>query len=401
MSRIKDVVFSALVAACLLVSVGHIVIAAASSYDVPSRSYLEGREYQTMPEVSTQSIMSGDFQSQSEQFLSDSVPKRDRVALTHAKLEFFVITLANCVFQYEALPTYFDSDHVVDLSEKCVYETPYQEDGQEELARNAARMTGVLAEENPSINWSLALVDRSSTMVNSPLQKLMSKRTNYEYYREIIQSETAASKVCFIDLSDLTEGESTRENYFYTDHHWQIQGALEAYNRIMLSFEKEPIEFGSVFTAYKGPFFGSLDRRGLTEEFHDEVYDISYDHGDYVVRVNGVQKDMSFLCKGYLGTTYKKPTRFANVYADYFHTDYALIEIDNENVSEGALLIVGDSFTNNMERFFAESYKKVYVIDTRFYDGSLQAFLNDHVIDDCVIMMSANDFTDRRFSEAL
>jgi hypothetical protein len=82
------------------------------------------------------------------------------------------------------------------------------------------------------------------------------------------------------------------------------------------------------------------------------------------------------------GEPYNKTRLLENVYASYFHNDFAVIEITNEQApSEETLLIIGDSFTNSFERLFAEHYHTVYVIDPR-YSESLDSFLVDHQIDD-------------------
>ena len=41
-----------------------------------------------------------------------------------------------------------------------------------------------------------------------------------------------------------------------------------------------------------------------------------------------------------------------------------------------------------MQRFFAEHYRKVYVIDPRQYEGSIEEFVATHQIDDAVVLLS-------------
>lgn len=90
------------------------------------------------------------------------------------------------------------------------------------------------------------------------------------------------------------------------------------------------------------------------------------------VKINGKEQDAAKLDANIKSPAgYSKSSRYANAYAEIFHTDYGIIEIRNEEAPDGTLLIIGDSYTNNCERLFAENYRTVYVIDPRKYEASV------------------------------
>ncbi len=81
--------------------------------------------------------------------------------------------------------------------------------------------------------------------------------------------------------------------------------------------------------------------------------------------------------------------RFQNVYAEWFHSDHGLIEIENESAeTDKTLLIIGESFTNNVERLFAESYRKVYVVDPRLFEGNISQLMVAASPDDALVILS-------------
>lgn len=400
MRTCRNAVFAVLTFACLMLSIGSVAMARFTGYDLPTQSALEGRKYQTLPTLSVDSAASGTYQGELEQYLSDRVPKRERVALTNALLQYRTIQVANIVFRYKTIPTFYDSEYYIDDESGRVWEQPYTRDGEEELTLSAVSACNDLASSQRDVRWRIALVDRSATCGASPLQALVTDSVDYAFFRNLIEGN-ANESIEFIDLSDLSEPDVIADNYFKTDHHWQIEGALVAYRRIVNSFEGMPIDFGETFIVCDEPYYGSFDRRGLTQVIYDSVNDVSYNHGTYSVRIDGEEKDMSALCEGFGDTPYRKSSRFANVYADYFHTDYGLIEIENDAVGSGALLIVGDSYTNSMDRFFAENYRTVYVLDPRHYKGTVRDFVSTHDIDDCVFILSANNFANQRFIDSL
>ncbi|MBR0404365.1 MAG: hypothetical protein IJI68_04050 [Eggerthellaceae bacterium] len=76
-------------------------------------------------------------------------------------------------------------------------------------------------------------------------------------------------------------------------------------------------------------------------------------------------------------------------YASYFHGDEGLLEIQADS-GKGSLLIVGDSYTNCIDYLFANQYRHVYVIDPRYYTETIDSFMQDHEVDDAVMIMGSN-----------
>lgn len=397
MSRLREITFIIITCLVLAAVVVNLAVRGFLAGDDAPNSYLEGRTYQQMPELGGVSLFSGEFQTALEQCLADAVPCRDAVLLMNAKLQRELIGIANMPFGFEAYHTFYDSDYLVAPTKARLFEAPYTVSRWGDDLDYALERYAALFEAYPSIRWHVALVDRSGTCESSPAAELVSDFAGYRFFFEAIQGRLA-DRCGFIDLSNLMEQPGY---YFATDHHWQVEGSTRAYETIMQSLGRNAIRFGPTFSAYDGKFYGALARSGLDVELFDQLDDVSYDHGTYTVIVDGREKPMSYLCEGFSGKTYEKADAYANVYADYFHGDPGLLEIRNEHAQKGTLLIVGDSFTNNMDRFFAESYQTVLVADLRHYDGTMADLLDSYDIHDCVFIMSANNMISKTVADKL
>ncbi len=386
MGKVRNIAFVALVFAVLsCVIVGN--VAAASSGAAQSvRSYLEGRLYQVLPDISVQGFMDETLQDETEAYLSDSIPYRNEVVLWNASLQRASIESANLVADYEAYPTFFGSDYVIAPSQGRLYETPYKQDAWEVYCNEALPKYQQVMDAHPNVRWRFAMVNRSATTEESPAASLVLNHADDAWFRDRLAR--VADEKQLVDLSDLSFADG---DYFSTDHHLTIQGAQKAYRSIADSLGIKPISFEDTYTLYGGPFYGSLARGGLDMRFSDIVEDVHYQHGDYRVWVDGKEKGMDYLGKGFSEAGYTPQDRYANAYAGCFHGDPGLIEIRNDKAPEKTLLIVGDSYSSNMERFFAESYSRVYVLDLRHYDGTLDDFLKDNEVDDCVFICAPNN----------
>lgn len=387
--NIAFVIIASTVLACVLarIAIGGIV----PMFQPETQSYLEGREYQQAPRLTVKRLSNGTFQSEFEHFTSDSVPYRNNAILADATLERAIIELGNVPFGYEAYPTFFNSRYVFCPSWGSITEYPDTQKTLTQKALNdAAGVFSSLMTNNPDIRWRMAIVDRSRNSLASPARQYVAQPADYPFVmREFAELLPDACTVFDLSFSDTA---AYYDAYFKTDHHWQVEGALQAYRRVVESFGKSPIDDVTLVTGYEGPFYGSEARSGLITDNSDSVEDVAYEQSALKVKANGKKKEPSFL-GGYSkwGDAYEKRNEFDNVYAHYFHGDPGIMEITNQQLEDASsLLIIADSFSNNVERFFAENYQTVYVIDPRHYESSLQQFLNERKIDDAVFIMGSN-----------
>ena len=135
----------------------------------------------------------------------------------------------------------------------------------------------------------------------------------------------------------------------------------------------------------------------------DHVTDVIYDASELQVSINNEEADASSLCdyQAYSQGEWVRE-KYADHYSDYFHSDYSLIEVRNDEAqAERSLLIVSTSLGNPLERLFAENYTCVYSVDHRHYGGTIEDVLAYHEVDDVLFLMDDNGYTKDEFVEFL
>lgn len=398
---VRNIIFSAIVSALLFACLGNALYQTIASIpEASSRSYLEGRSYQLFPEASPDTLTTGSFQSQFEQYIADLVPLRDNVLLANAKLQYCTISLSNILFKYKAWPTFYNSELLYCPVYESVVETPSNAEVETAaLLNEKAAVFSEAIERHPNTRWQMALVDRSRISLSNPAHDLVSHPADYLLYqREFL--DKLPSSCSIVDLS-IKEPDVYFQKYFKTDHHWTIFGGADAYKAILENYDKATPTL--VFREqYPGPFYGSGARSGLLTLSWDSLSDATIAPSIIKVLVDGKEQPVSWLNdrldSEYTG--YQKTHQFENVYADYFHGDPGLIEIQSA-APKGTLLIIGDSFTNCIDYLFSNDYSCVYILDPRSYDGSLEEFLDNRKVDDAVFLIASNNLISDKIASFL
>lgn len=225
-------------------------------------------------------------------------------------------------------------------------------------------------------------------MPSNPLRPLISKVQDNITAAEVINGQLE-DDVSFVDLDPLIMDET--RGSFRTEHHWSTEEAYEAYSGILAVMQPSTVPVTPhQIVQYEAPFYGSYARLGLcTPTEPDKISDLLYDESDISVCLDGRKGSLEDLRHHALYENKGWNTdAFTLRYEEYFHWNIGIIELTNlDTLSEKTLLLVGDSYTNSIERLFAENYKTVYCIDPRYYKESLESFLADHKVDDLLFLL--------------
>ena len=394
MGKISNILFSVIFIVFLLGPLGYVLAdKVIPDFDRPVHSYQEGRTYQTFPEHDVNALAKGKFQNEFERYVSDAVPFRDSVLVANSVLQRQSILAGNIVHQFPALPTNFNSDYSFCPTTSSVVENPAPFDKQAKARLDAcATALNSCIDANPDVDFCVAVVDRSDVSLASPAHDLINDPLDYNTIRDAFYTQIN-ERCATIDLS-YDDANEYYENYFRTDHHWTPRGAFEAYKKIIPTFNVgEPVE-GEFREVFPGPWYGASARLGLFYDFGDSYEDVFYKPSKLSVAFNGKKQPTETLAKSLKPESmgeYSQEEQGVGAYVYYTHSDTTLITVTNDSLKDGqSLLIVGDSFTNCAERFYAEHYHEVYILDPRKTARQISETLEKYDIDDCLIMLSSS-----------
>ena len=177
-------------------------------------------------------------------------------------------------------------------------------------------------------------------------------------------------------------------NYFYkTDHHFNMYGAYQGYKDIMTMMGKDYKE-GNIFKVDGITYRGSMAKSSYTSSLKDNLYDIDIELENYKVLVNDSENlDM------YKEHKIKKTNNiYYDHYVAYFNGMYGKVTYDFDNDSKDNLLILGDSFTWQIDNLIASHYDKTYIFNLKYldYNLDLNKFIKENNITDVLFLYETN-----------
>lgn len=207
------------------------------------------------------------------------------------------------------------------------------------------------------------------------------------------QSETAqeiyeGSGISGIDCSSALRAYDGAEPLYYrTDHHWTTRGAYEGYLAFCEAMGFAPVllqdrKAQTAATDFRGTLyarFGDYSRKGD----NITIYTNPADKLTVEYRDTGETSDSLYNLE-YAGKKDK--------YSLFLNNLHPLVEITSQTAdSDRELVLIKDSYANSMIPFLTSHYKKIYVLDTRYYKEGPSAFIKAHSgITDVLLLYNMN-----------
>jgi len=207
----------------------------------------------------------------------------------------------------------------------------------------------------------------------------------FEYFQKKKPIKVMLGALLFSNFEDLSE------NYYKTDHHWNIHGIQKAYNGIykMLS-ENFPsispaLDLNNLYRIPDIEFSGSYSRLTMYP-IPGEKFEIAKINLPHYKIVSDTEERENNQGGGYSPSNYSKE-KYTNYYGIFFGEDKDLSEFLLENGSTRNLLIIGSSFSRPLVPLLAYHYHQTYYIDLRDYENfSFSEFISSHPVDDVIFV---------------
>jgi hypothetical protein len=172
--------------------------------------------------------------------------------------------------------------------------------------------------------------------------------------------------------------------YFRTDHHWTGLGAYYAYVATLKRAGMTPIALSAMTHKVKPNYLGSLyyiTHDSRLKDFPDSV--------EYWM-VPGRHTTLRYgesNTKAFASSLYAEGAKGGNSYGVFLGGDNPLMRIDNPDISNGRrICIVKNSYGNPYSTYFTANFERVFVVDYRYYKGSIMDLIKDEGITDLVFI---------------
>jgi hypothetical protein len=187
--------------------------------------------------------------------------------------------------------------------------------------------------------------------------------------------------------------------YFRTDHHWTALGAYYAYNVFIWQEGKTANSLDSyeklVFENFRGSFYSQSGVSSLGDNPDTVVaYKPLSTNRMELINKRGEQMDYNII-------TDVSSWSATSKYSTFIGGDNMYSHISNPEISDGSsILVVKESYGNAFVPFLTDHYQDVYVIDYRYYTGTVSELVDTYNIGTVLLLNNiAATSTDSRVSE--
>ncbi len=373
----------------IIVFIGFFVLISGASLIIKDREFSpnENRYLAETPELSWDNILSGKFQDGLEDYLRDQVCFRDGW-----------ITVKTGI-QKACGDTDIGGAYVGKDGYDFEKITPEDVD-EKQVDRNIKAVEDYFMTASETIDkqkLSFLLVPTSGLVMQ---EKLPKNARLFDQAKYIDQVQKAMKDYNFVDVRDTLMDHNEEYIYYKTDHHWTSAGACLAYDawseRTGGEIEKED---GLAKNVVSDKFRGSLYSKILdADSAYDEIW------------TYGLQKDEAFGSKDCTVTIDEKQQldsiyddeklQEKDKYAYFLGGNYGQVHIQNQKAASKAkgknILIIKDSFANSFVPFVTQDYENIYMVDLRYYNGDMKAYLQEHEITDVLVLYNISNFISDR-----
>lgn len=373
----------------IIVFIGFFVLISGASLIIKDREFSpnENRYLAETPELSWDNILSGKFQDGLEDYLRDQVCFRDGW-----------ITVKTGI-QKACGDTDIGGAYVGKDGYDFEKITPEDVD-EKQVDRNIKAVEDYFMTASETIDkqkLSFLLVPTSGLVMQ---EKLPKNARLFDQAKYIDQVQKAMKDYNFVDVRDTLMDHNEEYIYYKTDHHWTSAGACLAY------------EVWSEHTGGEAETEDGLVKNVVSDKFRGSLYskildaDSAYDE----IWTYGLQKDDAFGSKDCTVTIDEKQQldsiyddeklQEKDKYAYFLGGNYGQVHIQNQKAASKAkgknLLIIKDSFANSFVPFVTQDYENIYMVDLRYYNGDMKAYLQEHEITDVLVLYNISNFISDR-----
>lgn len=378
----------------------------------PEYSESEKRDLAEFPKFSVQSFFNGSYFRGIGDWYSDTYPGREMLVSLNTKLKGLYgisnVEIHGEVGDGDEIPDEYvtgenENTTVPELikPEDTTFEEIHEEGNTQSLG--AVFVAGNKGYEY--YNFVKKEADRYIRVLNSEAQALNGVATVYDMivptsigitlpdnYKNTINSSDQKKALDYMygGMSDSVKKVNVYNNlmshrseyiYFGTDHHWTALGAYYSYEKFaeLSGIEKMPLDrYRQVeFDGFLGSFYNDTGKLPVLEKNPDKV--IAYRPNENATLVYTTTKGEKIKWDViYDVSNYGKSLK----YSTFIGSDNPFTEITNPDITDGSsIVVVKESFGNAFVPFLVENYSKVYVIDYRYYNGSVSKFVKDNGVD--------------------
>ncbi len=335
-----------------------------------SFSEYENRVLSPFPKFTLQRLVSGDFTTEFEVYLSDQFVHK----------EFWTGMKANA----ERAKLKQENNGVFWGEDGYLLEH-FKKPG-EQLAKNIASLRYFSVKTN-GLSTYFMLVPTATDIYPEKLPLFAQTSSQQEVLEDVKQQ--IQGSMHFIDVYGSLLQAKNDEIYFHTDHHWTSRGAYVAYKRIakevgFKEYGEDDFAVQTVSNDFYGTHYAKVNDHSIKPD-SIEIYKPKFDVSYHIEIEDSQYEADSLYEKSYLSKR--------DQYAFFLNGNHSKVKIKSSVRNGRKLLLVKDSYAHILVPFLANHFEEIHMIDLRYFHANIIHYIEQNEMDDVLFLYSTTTFT--------
>lgn len=328
----------------------------------------ENRNLAQFPEISVESVFTGEFMSEFETYLADQFPVRDACIK--------IKTAALRASGQKLIGDYYlaNDNYLIQKDSPCDWEQVDEMLG----------LINKMSKEYENVNVSFMLAPTAMSIYEDKLP-YTAETTQLETMDEI--ESKLDDSVNYIDIYDAIYEKRAMGMYYKTDHHWTSRAAYVAFgcyaDSLGISYSDSDYSFMAVTNEFQGT---CASGSGIYEAMDlIEICVPNNSEGTYVVNyVESMKKNASLFDSSKL--------EIKDKYQVFMGGNHSQVDITTNAKTGRNLLLIKDSYGNCMVPILTSHFDKIIVVDPRYFCGDIYEVMATYRINEVLFMYNVNSF---------
>lgn len=341
-------------------------------------SETENRVLTGKPEASVESLFDGTYMTSYQEYVRDQFPFRNTFVSLRNYCEAIIgKTQINNVLLAK-------DDYYIESHERTTYESETANTNLNALKSFCDRYKEKLGNSH----ISAMIVPTAQSVLTNKFRLGMYAYNQNEYLTKI---SDAVGKDVYIDTYDMLREHQQEDIYYRTDHHWTTYGAFLAYE--MWTKQKQ-IEGYGIEDINKEEvskeFYGTINSKLNMKMKPDTIFKYTVKNVEFTVDYNmGANVTDTFF--------FEENLKGKDKYSYFLGGNPGLVDITSTNKNNKKLLIIKDSYANCIAPVYAANFEKTYVVDLRFFNMSIDGFIEENQITDILVLYNVDSFATDKY----
>lgn len=338
----------------------------------------ENRILTQKPEWNLREVAAGDFMTQAESYVADQFLLRD--SWIQLKLQ-----LDRMAGRKESNGVYLGKEG---------YLMEVLDDPNEEYVEKNLKAIGAFAKRHEDRNITMTLVPNAAYILKEKMPANAPVRDQAADIQRV--ADEVGDSLTFVDVTEVLRDHASDPIYYKTDHHWTSLGAKYVFDHMADALGLIPTQDYKIHTV-SDSFSGTL---ASTSGYHGqqdtiEVYEPQDVENDYVVFYADDQKRTTTIFE-------RSCLEEKDQYTVFFGGNHTRVDIESPNSQDRCLLLFKDSYANSFVQFLTPYYRKIIMIDPRYYYDNVEQLMDAEGVTDVLFLYNLNTFlTDTSLGDVL